>query len=194
MLKKLVLILLSLFILGATVSVGYQIGGLYNEAFVKGAFVKWQQLGTPEGKASEILAANTGEVYVLTESGSIYRCWVSDYGNGCEEAKNAQEKVQDVFSRHPCGRTPYTRARPLNKEVVASVETSECYGEPIEYAIYAISEDGEVWAWYRWTGGYFGIGSALVSVAVGILAGLIVGIILVVILWKIVARRSAPVE
>ncbi len=132
-------------------------GAWYALAANSGALLKWQALGTPPDKATEILGAEltkghrrpgsllgiTGTVYVRTEADRVYYCTpASD-----EKCWVKTTWPQTIQQYPPCISPPdFAVAKPPGK-AVDSIQVQDCSGEVAAQVNFVVLEDGSVWMW-----------------------------------------------
>jgi hypothetical protein len=140
---------------------------LYISASLRGAFVKWESLGKPPGKAIKVVALG----YIRTESGDIYKY---DHKSGCDDncwirSENFPPDSEFWLSLSACGNLPSL------DRFVDSKAVCQHWGPGISLTIEAIDKNGYVYSWdHRLGEGDWMI--HLLSPFIGAIAGFIIGI------------------
>jgi hypothetical protein len=136
----------------------------YSSASVHGAFIQWESLGTPPGKAVKVIALD----YVKTESGDTYQ----HCGNDCWVKSDNPIPDSEYLSLKNCGNLP-----PLTNYIDFKA-VCEPYGLGVSLKIVAIDKNGFVYSWHQNLGGEGDGLILLLSPFIGAVAGFFVGCIM----------------
>jgi hypothetical protein len=177
--KRSVSILFKLGLLCIALLMGWLAGEWLAREEKNGMFVQWELIGTPPGKATKILAAETTEVYVTTSTEKIYQC-----GYHTTECRETSKPIQLI--ERPCGEVFYQPPY-MPDEVVASTEATDCRMFRTQ-TNYVIRKDGSVWAWGPRQLIFWG---SLVYPLCGAVLGLILGSAFLVIMRRAVNKARA---
>ena len=150
-----------------------------------GDLSRWQLLGRPPEGGVEIIAGDTGVVYVRSEVGKVY---------GCEHSKsvadNCWHETQEPYDVDPKAtydsRLYQGDVEPPPGRVVDTLEVTVWQAEDAFETRYILLEDGMVWKREYDVGAYY----SLSILILGPVAGLVIGIVAVFILWLGVGLRS----
>lgn len=111
-----------------------------------GKLSKWQPLGIPPGGAKEFADANATYVYVISNSGNLYRCPIC-----WEQAVPLEKPLNDPDRICP---PSFTKIPPVPGEVRVQLGGRECHADATTDYQYAILSDGSVWAWSHFRGSF----------------------------------------
>jgi hypothetical protein len=142
-----------------------------------GQLAKWQSLGAPPEKPSEIRAGDTRTVYVATQANRIYGCehrgeqthgWF--VANELPKFDSRVERYRPVFQ----GQVP-----PPPGIVISQLNVTRWGAETADETRYALLADGTVWKWEYSRVGLFAL---LGNLLVGFIGGAMIGVPLAIVI------------
>ena len=127
--------------------VALSLGQAIRVAEARGVFSRWESLGAPSSKITELLSTTRRGVYVLDRSGTILFCDTSAQSSDCWSEVGEVSDDESRDENLPCPPPQQFWVRSPSSEIVEIEDHIRCTPHSTILTKYALTSSGEVLTW-----------------------------------------------